>query len=139
MVEFAGWLMPVSFAGIIEEHVHTRTACSVFDVSHMGRLSVSGREAGRFLNYICTRNLADAEVERSYYTHICREDGGILDDVIVSRFEDDWGVVCNGANRDKIVGWLNTHSRDFDVAIRDDTRSTAMLAVQGPKTMEVAR
>ncbi|MFQ5589683.1 MAG: glycine cleavage system aminomethyltransferase GcvT [Phycisphaerae bacterium] len=137
MVEFAGWLLPLHFAGITEEHLHTRSACSVFDVSHMGRLSVSGRDAQRLLDYVCTRNLADAKVGRSYYSHICREDGGILDDVIVSRFEEDWGIVCNGANREKIVAWLNDCGRGFDAVVRDDTLSTAMLAVQGPKTMEV--
>lgn len=139
MVEFAGWWMPVSFAGITEEHVHTRTACSVFDVSHMGRIKVAGAKAEPFLNYICTRNLLDAEVGRSYYSHVCREDGGVLDDVIVSRYENDWGVVCNGANREKIVGWLNAHSGDFSVTIHDETVATAMLAIQGPKTLELAK
>ena len=138
MVEFAGWSLPVMFAGIAEEHVHTRTACSVFDVSHMGRLKVAGPDAERFLNRLCTRNLAGAEVGRSFYSHICREDGGVLDDVIVSRLETRWGIVCNGANREKILGWLNRHKPDFDVEIGDETMSTAMLAMQGPKTIELA-
>ncbi len=139
MVEFAGWSMPVTFAGIIEEHVHTRTACSLFDVSHMGRITVTGDGGERFLNLVCTRNLAAAEVGRSYYSHVCREDGGILDDVIVSRFESHWGVVCNGANREKIFSWLTRQSRDFEVTLSDDTLSTAMVALQGPKTIEVVR
>lgn len=138
MVEFAGWWMPISFTSITEEHVHTRTACSVFDVSHMGRLSLTGRDGEAFLNRLCTRNLTDAEAGRCYYTHICREDGGILDDVIVSRFEDRWGMVCNGANREKIVNWINKQSAGSDVSLTDETLSTAMLAVQGPRTMELA-
>ncbi len=93
MVEFAGWSMPVHYRSIREEHLHTRSACSLFDVSHMGRLKLKGRDAGSLLDRLCTRNLADASVGRSYYSHICREDGGILDDVIVSRFEEHWGVV----------------------------------------------
>ncbi len=137
MVEFAGWSMPVTFAGIKEEHVHTRTACSVFDVSHMGRLVVTGSDREAFLDRICTRKLAGGEVGRSYYTHICREDGGVLDDAIASKFDSHWGVVCNGANRAKIVAWLEAHVADFDVALRDETESTAMLALQGPKTMEL--
>ena len=138
MVEFAGWQMPVQFTGIIEEHKHTRTACSVFDVSHMGRLTLTGNDCESFLNRICTRNLTDADVNRSYYSHICRENGGILDDVIVSRFEGQWGVVCNAANRKKIVSWLQQQARGYDVTLRDDTTSTAMVACQGPRTMELA-
>jgi aminomethyltransferase len=139
IVEFAGWAMPVQFVGIIEEHNHTREACSVFDVSHMGRLILTGEDCERFLNWICTRNLKDATVGRSYYSHICREDGGILDDVIVSRFEDRWGIVCNASNRGKIVAWLEKHRAGRKVEIEDETFRTAMIACQGPKTMDLAR
>ncbi len=139
MVEFAGWEMPVQFAGIVEEHHHTRTACSVFDVSHMGRLRIMGGDAGALLDRICTRNLAGAEAGRSFYAHVCREDGGILDDVIVSRFTTHWGIVCNAANRDKIVAWLHKHAAGRDVQIVDETMATAMVACQGPKTLELAK
>ena len=135
MVEFAGWSMPIAFAGINREHLHTRSACSVFDVSHMGRLSLAGDDCEAFLNRVCTRNLAGAQGGRSYYSHICREDGGILDDVIVSRFDDHWGIVCNGANREKIVAWLRDRAAGTDVVVRDETMSTGMLAIQGPKTL----
>ncbi len=138
MVDFAGWSLPISFAGITQEHVHTRSVCSVFDVSHMGRLIVTGKDAEPFLNHLCTRNLAGAEVGRSYYSHMCKEDGGILDDLIVSRFEAHWGVVCNGANRQKIVYWLEKHSAGFDVNLQDQTVETAMLALQGPEAVALA-
>ncbi len=139
MVPFAGWEMPVQFVGIVDEHNHTRNACSVFDVSHMGRLRITGSDAGRVLDRVCTRNLANADPGRSYYSHICREDGGILDDVIVSRFEDRWGVVCNASNREKIVAWLRRHSAGTDLKLVDETTTTAMLACQGPRTIELAR
>lgn len=139
MVEFAGWDMPVQFAGVIEEHNHTRTACSVFDVSHMGRLRLTGSDCESFLNWICTRNLAGADVGRSYYTHICREDGGVLDDVIVSRFENSWSIVCNASNREKIVAWIDKHRVGRDVELVDETLTTAMVACQGPKTIEIAK
>lgn len=139
MVEFAGWEMPVQFAGIVEEHHHTRTACSVFDVSHMGRLRIVGGDAESFLNRICTRNLAGAEVGRSFYSHVCREDGGILDDVIVSRFNTHWGIICNASNRDKIVGWLHKHAQGRGLQILDETTTTAMVACQGPRTLEMAK
>lgn len=138
MVEFAGWEMPISYRGITEEHVHTRSACSMFDVSHMGRLKLSGTDCETFLNRLCTRNLSGAEVGRSYYAHICREDGGILDDVIVSRFATHWGIVCNASNRDKVVAWIEMHRAGADVAMEDQTRATAMLAFQGPRAMDLA-
>lgn len=138
MVDFAGWEMPIQFTGIVDEHKHTRTACSLFDVSHMGRLTLTGNDGERLLNRLCTRNLAGAEVGRCYYSHMCREDGGILDDLIVSRFENHWGVVCNASNRDKIVHWIAKHAASTDVTVRDDTLSTCMIALQGPKTLEFA-
>jgi len=138
MVEFAGWSLPLQYTGIIEEHLHTRSACSMFDISHMGRLLLTGDDCESLLNRLCTRNLTDAEVGRCYYSHMCREDGGILDDLIVSRFEKHWGVICNASNRDKIVAWINKHAEGTDVTLRDETSSTAMVALQGPKTLEVA-
>ncbi len=138
MVEFAGWSMPVQFVGITAEHNHTRNACSVFDVSHMGRLALHGRDTESFLDRLCTRKLAGAEVGRSYYSHMCREDGGILDDLIVSRFEDQWGIVCNASNREKILAWLSRHADGLDVRIQDQTFTTAMIALQGPRTVELA-
>src|SRR3989304_585412 len=88
MVEFAGWSMPVQFAGIAEEHHHTRTACSVFDVSHMGRLGVMGGGRATFLNRIRTPTLGGPEEGRSLHWQSWGEDGATLHAVIVSRFED---------------------------------------------------
>jgi aminomethyltransferase len=137
MVAFAGWHMPLEFRGITEEHNHTRTACSVFDVSHMGRLKVTGDDAGALLDRVCTRNLARAEVGRCYYSHICREDGGVLDDVLVYRYDEHWGVVCNASNREKIVAWLNRQAQGKQAAVQDETFDTAMVACQGPRTLEL--
>ncbi len=137
MVEFAGWEMPVQFRGINEEHLHTRTACSVFDVSHMGRIALTGEDCESFLDRICTRKLAGAEVGRCYYSHICREDGGILDDLLVYRYDDRWGIICNASNREKILAWLNKHAAGKDVQVRDDTFETGMVACQGPRALEL--
>ena len=139
MVPFAGWEMPVQFAGIIEEHNHTRSSCSVFDVSHMGRLKITGKDAESLLERVCTRKMAGAEPGRCLYSHICREDGGILDDVIVSRFETHWGIVCNASNREKIIAWLNKHAAGRDAQLADETITTAMVACQGPRTIELAK
>lgn len=137
MVEFAGWEMPLVYTGISEEHHHTRTACSIFDVSHMGRIWLEGASTEEFLQRICTRNLDNMEPGQSRYSHICREDGGILDDVIVSRNDDGWGIVCNASNRDKIIAWMKDHHQP-GVEMKDQTSMSAMLAAQGPKTLEIA-
>src|SRR5262245_9703956 len=103
LIDFGGWEMPVSYRGIIEEHNHTRTAASVFDVSHMGRLHLTGPNAEALLQHVCTRNVAKLAIGRSGYSHICDESGGILDDVIVSHYATHWLVVCNAGNRQRIV------------------------------------
>jgi aminomethyltransferase len=140
MVEFAGWTMPLTYRGIIEEHNFTRNACSMFDVSHMGRLRVRGGGAESFLQWICTRNLAGMEDGVCRYAHVCKEDGGILDDTIVSRYApDDWLVVCNASNREKILAWLNKHAAGRQVTVVDQTFETAMVALQGPRTLDLVR
>jgi aminomethyltransferase len=139
LVDFAGWNMPLSYTSIIEEHHATRNNCTMFDVSHMGRVYVSGATACTLLDSLCTRDIASMEIGQSRYSHMCKEDGGILDDLIVSKFDDErFLVVCNASNRDKIVSWITRHAGDRNVKIDDQTRSTAMLAIQGPATLEIS-
>jgi aminomethyltransferase len=143
MVEFAGWEMPLLYnlpgggGGIIAEHEHTRHAASLFDVSHMGRLKFTGPDAEAFLNRICTRNIAKAEPGQSMYSLVCNDTGGILDDVIVSRFDKYWYLVCNASNRDKLLAWFRTQiaAQGVRVTLDDETENTAMVAVQGPKAV----
>lgn len=132
MVDFGGWSLPLLYRSITEEHLHTRSKVSVFDVSHMGRYRIRGDAAESFLQRICTRNLADTRITQSKYTHVCNERGGIIDDVIVARHADFWTLVCNAANRDAIGRWLERHRGNDDVEISDDTLDSAMLAIQGP-------
>lgn len=139
LIDFGGWEMPVMYTGITEEHVHTRTASSIFDVSHMGRLHFTGKDAEKLLDKVCTRNIAKLKVGRSGYSHVCNEQGGILDDVIVSRYEDKLLMVCNASNREKIVGHLKAQSAGMSLDMKDVTTSTVMVAVQGPATMELFR
>lgn len=135
IVDFAGWEMPLLYAGIVEEHLHTRRAVSIFDVSHMGRLEFRGPDAEALLQRVCTRQLGDATVGQSRYSHVCDEAGGILDDVIVSRYADHWLMVCNASNRERIVGWLQQHAAGRDVTMQDVTESTIMVAFQGPEAI----
>lgn len=136
LVDFAGWEMPVVYAGIIEEHNHTRQHASAFDVSHMGRVEFRGSGAEAFLQKLNTRNIGGMKTGLSRYSHMCRADAGILDDVIVSRLEDHFLVVCNGSNREKLLGWWDSQKAGFDVQIVDRTLETAMVAIQGPEAIE---
>jgi len=139
LVDFAGWEMPLLYRGIVEEHQQTRTSGSLFDVSHMGRIWLSGKDTPAFLNHVLTRSVTDHRVRRSRYSLICSASGGILDDVIVSRDVKDWLIVCNASNREKILKHLEIQrdARSFDMQIDDRTLSTAMVAVQGPRVIEL--
>lgn len=140
MVEYAGWEMPIRYAGIREEHVQTRRSGSVFDVSHMGRLAIKGLHATRLLERACSRKIGSMSQGQCRYTLVCNERGGVRDDVIVMRMdEDEYLVVVNAANRAKIVDHLGSivAERGFKVKLDDRTQSTAMVAIQGPKVMEL--
>lgn len=138
MVDFAGWEMPLMYRSIVDEHHHTRTSGSIFDVSHMGRLHISGPDAERFLQRVFTRNIEQMKPGQCRYGLICHEQGGILDDVILSRDKKNWLMVVNASNREKILRHFHTvrqdQNLDFDLA--DNTESTAMIALQGPKVIE---
>ena len=137
MIDFGGWDMPVMYTSILEEHRHTRSAASAFDVSHMGRLEFRGGDVESLLQRACTRNVGKLAVGRCGYAHICNERGGILDDVIVSRGADRWLMVCNASNRSKIVAHLTALLYGTDVQLTDHTEQTAMIAVQGPHAWDV--
>ena len=142
MVDFAGWEMPLHYktasgGGIIEEHEAVRRCGAMFDVSHMGRLKVSGRHARRLLERLCTRRISDMKEGQCRYTFMCNEQGGIKDDVIVYRVdEDDFRVVVNASNREKILAHIAEVQGDLVAKIDDVTKKTAMVALQGPKVME---
>src|SRR5438105_7764283 len=138
MVDFAGWEMPIMYRGIIAEHEQTRKSGSIFDVSHMGRLHFTGPDAVKFLSKVVTRKIDDMKVGVSRYSLVCNEAGGVLDDVIVSRDQKHWLVVCNASNREKLVKHFHEVRRaaDLDFDMADQTESTAMVALQGPKVIE---
>ena len=141
MVEYAGWEMPIKYdTSIKDEHIHTRTSGSLFDVSHMGRLSIKGKDSARFLEHVCSRKIGSMVEGQCRYSLICNEHGGVHDDVIVNRLGDnEFLVVVNAGNREKIVGHFERviAKRSFDVKMEDRTEKTAMIAMQGPKVMEL--
>lgn len=140
MVEYAGWEMPIKYEGIVAEHNQVRKSGGMFDVSHMGRLEIKGLHAKRLLEHACTRIIGTMQEGQCRYSFMCNEAGGVLDDVIVMRMdEDEFLVVVNAANREKIIAHLAEviARREFKVTVTDKTFKTAMLAAQGPKIMEL--
>lgn len=142
MVDFAGWSMPVQYTSIIEEHNATRTAVGLFDVSHMGRFHFEDPAACEFLNSLTTRRVWPMEPGKIRYSLMTREDGGVLDDVLVYHLNDLEGkpfcfMVVNASNREKILGWLRKHGDLDRFGFRDRTPESAMIAIQGPQALAV--
>ena len=142
MVDFTGWEMPMVYTSIHDEHKQVRQSGGVFDVSHMGRVKVKGRHARRLLERLCSRRISDMQAGQCRYSLVCNERGGVRDDVLVYRFDDDdFMVVVNASNREKLLEHFEQvrADADFKVSIEDQTESTAMIAVQGPKVMDLVR
>lgn len=138
MVDFAGWEMPLLFTSILEEHRQVRTSGGFFDVSHMGRLRFSGRHARRFLDRVCTRRVLGMENGQCRYSLVCNEQGGCRDDVLIYAIDDDeFLMVCNASNRAKLLEHFEAQRGDMVFKMKDETESTAMVAIQGPRVMEV--
>ncbi len=138
MVDYAGWEMPIRYGSIIDEHNQVRTSGGVFDVSHMGRVEFKGRHARRLLERLCTRRISDMATGQCRYSLCCNERGGVHDDVIVYRMDDDeFMVVVNGGNREKMVAHFEATKAagELNCSIEDKTLKTAMVALQGPKVM----
>ncbi len=140
MVPFAGWEMPVQYTSILAEVRDVRQRCGLFDVSHMGRLELSGPDAVPLLEWVETNGVADLPRGRGRYSFICNLDGGIIDDTIYyRRNESECLLVCNAANRAAVVAWLERWRRERfpRVTLDDQTERTAMIAVQGPLALNM--
>ncbi|MCL5283599.1 MAG: glycine cleavage system aminomethyltransferase GcvT, partial [Armatimonadetes bacterium] len=137
MVEFAGWSLPVSYSGILDESLAVRKEAGIFDISHMGRLQLSGAGAFSLLQNITTNQLADLSVGRARYSLIPNPEGGIKDDIIIYRdAPDSFFLVLNASNTDKDIAWFRQHANS-SVAFDDLTDRTAMMAVQGPAAVSL--
>jgi len=140
LVPFAGWEMPVSYAGVRDEHVVVRTSCGVFDVSHMGEISTAGPQAAELLQRLLSNDVAKIDVGGSQYSVLCREDGGILDDLFTYRLDDDsYLTVTNAANHERDFAWFAEHAAEFDAEVTDAIDRYVMLAVQGPQARGMVR
>jgi aminomethyltransferase len=138
MVDFAGWEMPLHYGSIIEEHHQVRKSGGMFDVSHMGRLRFTGRDARKFLDHVCTRQIHGMSDGQVRYSLICNEQGGCKDDVLVyKRGDADYLMVCNAANREKLLAHFESVKGDFVFKLSDQTEKTAMVAIQGPNVISI--
>ena len=138
LTEFAGFNLPLWFKGIIPESLAVRNAAGIFDVSHMGRALIRGKDSQRLLDTVTTNDVASLSNGQGQYSLMCNEDGGIKDDVFVFRLQEaEHLIVYNAANRSKDYDWILAASRGLSVDIQDVSDDVAMFAVQGPKAVSV--
>ena len=137
IVPFAGWEMPVQYTGIVDEHQAVRTACGIFDVSHMGELAMTGEHAAAVVDYLITNDASKLVDGQAMYTCACNEQGTILDDLIVYRAaQEKWLIVCNASNRDKMSAVFRKAAENH-CEFEDKSDATALVALQGPKAFDV--
>jgi aminomethyltransferase len=140
LVPFAGWEMPVQYQGIRQEHLAVRHGTGIFDVSHMGQVATRGPDALPFLQRMFSNDVRRIPEGGAQYSVMCREDGGVLDDLFTYRLADcEFLTVTNAANHEKDFGWLQSHASEFDVDVSDVAPRFAMLAVQGPHARQIVQ
>jgi aminomethyltransferase len=138
MVDFHGWEMPIQYAGIIDEHTAVRTRVGLFDLSHMGRVRIQGRDRRAFLQKILTINVDKVPEGKCRYTFYLNEKGTVIDDLILYAGGPDDLLVVNASNREKDLEWMGRHLSG-DVKIVDETFTTALIALQGPRSVETVK
>src|SRR5689334_5834952 len=130
--------MPVQYEGVKQEHLATRAACGIFDVSHMGEIETSGPDAERFLQHLLSNDVSKIPPDGAQYSVLCRDDGGVLDDLFTYRLEADrFLTVTNAANHERDHDWFARHVSGFDVNVNDVASRYAMLALQGPEARSI--
>lgn len=139
MVPFAGYHMPVQYTGVVDEHTAVRTAVGLFDVSHMGEVEFRGPDAQETVDRIVTNHVSKLDDGQACYTVMCREDGGIIDDLVVYKFSPERVLICiNAANRAKDVAWMKSFAH-AGCTVEDRSDAYAQIAVQGPRAAELIR
>ena len=140
MVDFAGWSMPVQYSSIIEEHKTVREKAGLFDVSHMGEVFVSGKDAMEFLNSVVPQDISKLDYEKAVYCQLPNKKGGLIDDLIIYKLGIlEYLVICNASRIDEDLNWLVRNSKDFDVKIDNQSHNYSLLAVQGPLADKLLR
>lgn len=138
VIDFVGWQLPIWYKGIKEEHLAVRNSVGIFDVTHMGRVLVEGADSADFLDYVTTNTASALANLQGHYTNMCKENGGIIDDLTILRLEKEkFWVVYNASNRTKNFDWLTKQSKRFKkLKLSDVSDNVAMFAVQGPNAQK---
>ncbi len=140
VVDYAGWFLPVEYKGLVPEHHAVRNAVGMFDVSHMGEITVKGKDALAFVNYLVANDISTLVDKQILYTHFCNPEGGVVDDLLVYRFgEDDFYLVVNASNTAKDMDWITKHIGSFDVEVENISDTVGEVAVQGPLAEKVVQ
>lgn len=135
---FAGWEVPIYFTSILEEHEQVRSRAGLFDISHMGYFTFSGKDTRKFFDCLLTANLSRLAPGGAVYSLMTKESGGIVDDVILyQRDENNYFLIVNAGTREKDWGWITSHQGSFDVRMKDESFGKVLLALQGPKSEQI--
>ncbi len=138
LIDFAGWEMPIQYTGVLDEYHAVRSSAGLFDVSHMGRVVVSGSGAEAFLQRTTTNDVGRLAIGQAHYSMVCNDRGGIKDDIFVYRIKPEEYLLCvNASNRAKIVAWLERHQDGVGCALEDRSESLAQVALQGPRSRDI--
>ncbi len=139
MVDFHGWVMPIQYSGILDEHNCVRNNAGIFDISHMGEFKVTGKQSKEFLNYVLCADITKLQNNGDIiYTGILNENGGFIDDLLLYRINfDDFMLVVNSSNKDIDIDWLKMQSKNFDVSLEDKSMEIGLTALQGPKSIDI--
>ena len=138
LVDFAGWELPIQFEGIKAEHLAVRERAGLFDVSHMGEITIDGLEALKFVDYLVANNASVMNENQVMYTFMCNEKGGVVDDLLVYKYTNEKILlVVNASNIEKDYRWIEEKAKDFDVITKDISNDVSQIAIQGPKAQEI--
>lgn len=138
MIEFAGWMMPVSYSSIIDEHKTVRENVGLFDVSHMGEVYVSGKDSLAFLNKLVPQDVSKLIDSKAVYCQLLNKQGGIIDDLIIYKLADErYLLIVNASRIDEDLNWMVRNSLGFDVSIDNQSHNYSLLAIQGPKAVDL--
>ncbi len=133
IVDFAGYMMPISYSSVNEEHIHVRNKVGIFDVSHMGEFEISGLNSLEFVQYLCSNDISKIKVGKAQYNCLTNESGGIIDDLIVYRLDTDkFLLVVNASNISKNWKWIKSINKKFNCSISNFSDDISLLAIQGP-------
>ncbi|MBU0650979.1 glycine cleavage system aminomethyltransferase GcvT [bacterium] len=137
MIEFGSWIMPVQYTGIIEEHTAARSAVTLFDTCHMGEILLKGDTAQETLQMLIPRDVTKFKEKKCYYSHLCNESGGVIDDIIVyKKADNDFMIVVNSETYESDFKWINAHKKQGSV-VQDVSDKTGKIDIQGPKSRDL--